>query len=193
MPDYEIIAEGSVDGSAPSTIVLSGIPADYTHLELTFNSASTRSSGSYNDYIYLQFNGDSTSGNYCRVYSYKADGVGTPTQAAQGFGPSDPQTSIFFGISPTRWVGQSTQLMTYSRFYIPNYSGTTLTKSAIIWNMCAGAYDWPGTGGSNSGTAVQNTVGGWDDTSAITSITLASYEAGFGFAVNSSYILAGIK
>tara|TARA_R110000765_G_scaffold337668_1_gene427963 strand:+ start:929 stop:1507 length:579 start_codon:yes stop_codon:yes gene_type:complete len=192
MADYEIIAEGSVDGSAPTAITLGSIPGDYTHLELMFNGASTRSSVDYDDYTTIQLNADTTSGNYCRAYAYKKDGVGAPTQVRQGFGPTGAQNSMGnTAWLPTRLAGQSTKLMAYARYYFPNYSGTTLTKGMIGWACCAGAWDWPGTGGSDSATATLNGVWGWNDTSAITSITINMGYA--GFAVNTSYILAGIK
>jgi hypothetical protein len=194
MADYEIIAEGSVDGSAPTLITLDSIPGTYKHLELVINGASTRSNTSYHDFFTMYFNNSTTANTYMRSVNYQADASTTISGVTtQGYGPSGAQNQMGYWYLPTRWSGQSTQLMSYNRFYIPNYSGTTLTKAVLGWNMLAGAYDWPGSGGSNSGVGVQSGVWGWNDTSAVTRIDLKSYETGFGFAVNTSYILAGIN
>tara|TARA_R110002020_G_C16262149_1_gene770556 strand:- start:794 stop:1378 length:585 start_codon:yes stop_codon:yes gene_type:complete len=193
MPDYEIIAEGSVDGSAPGLITLDSIPGTYKHLELVINGASTRDNTSYHDYFTMYFNNSTTANTYMRSVNYQADASTTISGVTtQGYGPSGGQNQMGYWYLPTRWSGQSTQLMSYTRFYIPNYSDTTLTKAVLGWNMLAGAYNWPGTGGSNSGVGVQSGVWGWNDTSAVTRIDLKSYETGFGFAVNTSYILAGV-
>ena len=194
MADYEIIAEGSVDSSAPSKITLGSIPSTYKHLMLTINGASTRNSTSNHDFIMMYFNNSTTASTYCRSVNYQADASTTISGVAtQGFGPSGAQNKMGYMYLPTRHAGQSTQLMAYNRFYIPNYASTTLTKAMLGWNMLAGAYDWPGSGGSNTGVGVQSGCWGWNDTSAITQIDLETYETGFGWAVNTSYILAGIN
>ena len=194
MADYEIIAEGSVDSSAPSKITLGSIPSTYKHLMLTINGASTMNSGSYHDFITMYFNNSTTADTYMRSVNYQADASTTISGGAtQGFGPSGAQNKMGYMYLPTRWSGQSTQLFSYNRFYIPNYANTTLTKAMIGWNMLAGAYDWPGSGGSNTGVGVQSGCWGWNDTSAITQIDLEIYNATFGWAVNTSYILAGIN
>ena len=196
MPDYEIIAEGSVDSSAPSLITIDSIPGTYKHLELVFQAASTLSSSAYHDYITMYFNNSTTANTYMRSVNYQADAATTITGVTtQGYGPSGAQSRMGYWYMPTRWSSQSTKLFSYNRFYIPNYAGTTLTKAVLGWNMLAGAYDWPG-GGSNSGVGVQSGVWGWNDTSAVTRIDLESYDASTGgstgFAVNTSYILAGV-
>ena len=56
MADYEIIAQGSVDSSAPGLITLDSIPGTYKHLELVINGASTRDNTSYHDYFTMYFN-----------------------------------------------------------------------------------------------------------------------------------------
>jgi hypothetical protein len=194
MADYEIIAEGSVDSSAPSKITIGSIPSTYKHLMLTMNAASTRDNTSYHDFIQMYFNNSTTADTYCRSVNYQADASTTISGVTtQGFGPSGAQNKIGYFYLPTRWSGQSTQLFSYTRFYIPNYSSTTLTKALMGWNQLPGAYDWPGSGGSNSGVGVQSGCWGWNDTSAINQIDIESYETGFGFAVNTSYILAGIN
>ena len=193
MADYEIIAQGSVDSSAPGLITLDSIPGTYKHLELVINGASTRDNTSYHDYFTMYFNNSTTADTYMRSVNYHADASTTISGVTtQGYGPSGAQNQMGYWYLPTRWSGQSTQLMSYTRFYIPNYSDTTLTKAVLGWNMLAGAYDWPGSGGSHSGVGVQSGVWGWNDTSAVTRIDLKSYETGFGFAVNTSYILAGV-
>ena len=193
MADYEIIAQGSVDSSAPGLITLDSIPGTYKHLELVINGASTRDNTSYHDYFTMYFNNSTTADTYMRSVNYQADASTTISGVTtQGYGPSGAQNQMGYWYLPTRWSGQSTQLMSYTRFYIPNYSDTTLTKAVLGWNMLAGAYAWPGSGGSNSGVGVQSGVWGWNDTSAVTRIDLKSYETGFGFAVNTSYILAGV-
>ena len=194
MADYEIIAEGSVDSSAPNKITLSSIPSTYKHLMLTINGASTRNSGSYHDFITMYFNNSTTADTYCRSVNYQADASTTVTSVAtQGFGPSGAQSKIGYLYLPTRWSGHSTQKFSYTRFYIPNYSSTTLTKALLGWNQLPQSYDWPASSGSNTGVGVQSGCWGWNDTSAINQIDLETNETGFGWAVNTSYILAGIN
>ena len=128
MADYEIIAQGSVDSSAPGLITLDSIPGTYKHLELVINGASTRDNTSYHDYFTMYFNNSTTADTYMRSVNYQADASTTISGVTtQGYGPSGAQNQMGYWYLPTRWSGQSTQLMSYTRFYIPNYSDTTLT------------------------------------------------------------------
>ena len=193
MADYEVIASGSVDASAPVTINITSIPGTFKHLLFSLNSASTRNSGGYEDLLVMRFNGD-TGSNYNRARQYKYDfSSGAGTQART----EGSSMGVAFVVMPTRWVGQSTKSFSHTNICIPAYSGAVLTKGVLVDNLNPYNYNFPTTG-TESGIYQYIGVGGWDNTAAITSIQISTYEglvngtAGWGFAVNTSYVLSGL-
>ncbi len=193
MADYEVIASGSVDASAPVTINITSIPGTFKHLLFSLNSASTLSSGSYSDLLIMRFNGD-TGSNYNRARQYKYDsssGAGTQDRG------EDSSMGVAFTRIPTRHSGQSTKSFAHTNICIPAYSDTVFTKGVLIDHLNPYSYNFPTTG-QESGIGSFIGVGGWNNTAAITSIQISSYEglvtgtSGCGFAVNTSYVLSGL-
>lgn len=194
MADFEVIASGSVDSSAPTSISITSIPGTFKHLMLSLSAASTLSSGAATatDYVGMRFNGD-TASNYGYAAQIKQDTDGTGTQVRAAF---PGQQALGWQYIPARHSGQSTKKFSHTNYYIPLYSGSTFKKAALIDHVLPYQYNWP-TGGSNNGIQMYTGVAGWDNTAAITSIQLISYEAvvggvSCGFAVNTSYVLSGL-
>ena len=195
MADYEVIASGSVDASAPTTISITGIPGTFKHLMLSLSAASTLSSGAATgtDYVGMRFNGD-TASNYGFAAQIKNDSSsGAAAQVRAAF-PGQPASGWLY--IPARHSGQSTKKFSHTNYYIPLYSGSTFKKAVLIDHVLPYMYDFPSTGNAN-GIQMWEGVAGWDNTAAITSIQLISYKAiiggtSCGFAVNTSYVLSGL-
>jgi hypothetical protein len=81
---YESIATVTVGAGGTSSINFSSIPSTFKHLQIRLLTKNASS----ND-LYLQFNGDTTSGNYTRHYLF-----GTGTAAGSGGNVSDGRLSI---------------------------------------------------------------------------------------------------
>jgi len=195
MADYEVIASGSVDASAPTTINITGIPGTFKHLMLSLSAASTLSSGAATgtDYVGMRLNGD-TASNYGYAAQIKGDsasGAGTQVRAA-----FPGQQALGWLYIPARHSGQSTKKFSHTNYYIPLYSGSTFKKAVLTDHVLPFMYDFPSKGNAN-GIQMWEGVSGWNNTAAITSIQLISYEAvisgtSCGFAVNTSYVLSGL-
>lgn len=135
--------------SSASSVTISSIPATYTHLRI-FTSVKT-SRGAFIDPLSLRFNGDSGSN-----YSYTGSEFESGPTAA-GFHAQN-QTMAYFG----RGAGTSqTSLVGVCVLDIYNYANTNVRKS---FNS-HGGIDY-GSGGN-----IVVSVGTWQSTAAINSIT----------------------
>lgn len=172
--EFVSIATFNGTGSA-STATFSNIPQGYTHLQLRYWSKDTWAPGAIASVYHVRFNGSTT--NYRSYVNYT------------GVGPS-----VTFYDSGTSQTGLWNLLLGASNnpanvggvgvVDIFNYSSTTLKKGGkfINGNPSNGYY----TGNIwNLATGVLQ----WNDTSAITSITIT---ADGNFSTNSYFALYGI-
>jgi hypothetical protein len=145
-PTYTPIATTTL-GSATSNITFTSISGSYTDLIIAGGlRLDNDSSGAQNAII--RFNGDSGS-NYS--YNYL---LGDGSSAGSGRGLNE--TSLLIST-----VGNdNTNRYSSEIWQINNYSNTTTYKSALLKHMV------------NFGNQVQTSVGLWNSTSAITSISI---------------------
>ena len=147
---YKAIATVTVGSGGASTMSFSSIPSTYTDLQLLITSKT-----SSNNYIKLNINSDSGSN-----YTYKVlRGTGS---AAGSFNQVDwTGTAYVFGYSDSGWSSHSV--------YIPNYTGSnnkSISSDSVQEANTTTAYSWLG-------------AGLWSNTSAITSISIASQTLNF--------------
>lgn len=159
---FRKIATVTVGSGGSATMAFTSIPATYTDLCLLITSQTTS-----NNYIKININSDTGSN-----YTYKViRGSGT---AAGSFYQLDwTGTAYVFGYSDSGWSSHSV--------YIPNYTGSkikSILSESVQEANTTTAYSWLGGGI-------------WNNTSAITSISIASQT--LNFAQYSSATLYGIK
>jgi hypothetical protein len=171
---YDSIASVTLS-AATSTISFTGIPQTYTHLQLRlFGRSSVATTGT--DAVYVQANGDSTSGNYKQhyVYAYGAStpSAGTSTSTSAGapvmFICANNNTASVFGVSILD-ILDYTNTNKYKTFR--NLSGTdsNTTTGGEIWY----------------------TDGLWMSSNALTSLTFSVGAS--NFQTYSSFALYGIR
>lgn len=160
---YDPIATTTL-GSAASTITFSSIPNTYTDLRIVWNGQWNTAA----DRLILRFNSDSGT-NYSRTALY-GQGTSAGSQASTS-------SSSIIALSSSR----SQNLISMTTFDIFSYAGST---NKIV--LYATAFDENGSG------YVENGVGLWRNTSAITSLTLTTLN-GNNFATNTIATLYGIK
>jgi hypothetical protein len=164
---YEPIATITTTSSTSGNVhTFSGIPGTYTDLVLIV-AADVSSSPGYGTTI--RFNSDSGT-NYGQAYFY---GNGTSTFANQRSGQN--------GMYLSYGTGVGTSAPNVSIVHIQNYASTNIKKSAIIKTAVTDP-TYPG---------VEVTIGIWDSTAAITSITYNSPVS--VIASGSTLTLYGIK
>ena len=162
---YEVISATTVS-TAAQTVTLSSIPQTYTDLVVVVNAFS-----SVNSDLYVSFNGDSAS-NYSRTTLW-GDGTSagsTRIVRADGYA---------FMILTYYGVVTTTQGASVHTLNIMNYSNTTTNKTLLARS-------------SYAGQGVDGTVGMWNSTAAISSMTfdLASTRT---FSTGSTFTIYGIK
>jgi len=150
--------------SAQNSINLSSIPADYTDLYLVLSGRSTDATTFH--YVNVSFNGSTTNRSGRQLYG---TGAATGSQAL-----TNGNTALISANATTSNTFGSVGI------YIPNYTSSN-AKSASIDGVS-----------ENNATASYQTIDAflWNDTSAITSITLTL--SGGNFAQYSSATLYGI-
>jgi hypothetical protein len=175
---YTKIASSTVGSGGASTIDFTSIPATYTDLKVCISGRTTQASN-IRDYFLIRFN-SSTSG-YNRIWLYGYDssttGTGTATSATYGFAGTINGTDSY------------AQTFGSADIYIPNYAGSmkkSFSVDAVMENNSTTTY------------MLNFTAGLWDNTAAITSITL--FPAGGNistpvgnFAEHTTAYLYGIK
>jgi len=153
-------------GSATASISLPSIPATCTDLELTFDGSS---SGTANDIVLAQINGDSSSSDY--LSGFIVGTTGTPSGGAGSF------SGMIVDDLPT--AANYTGLMVCT---IPSYTRTNFYKRS----GCYGArYD-----ASITSDIPQEFSSTWKNTTAISSITLI-LNSGNNFDVGTVATLRG--
>ena len=165
---YDSIATTTVGGAGAATITFSSIPATYTHLQLRLFGRSTGSNTQ--SYVKLEFNGDTTGGNYYSHYiqadgSTVAAGANASLSAHYDIAGANATASVFGAII----------------FDVLDYANTSKYKTSKV----LGGVDNNGSGRMNL------TSGLWSNTAAITSIVLTP--ASGSFAQYTSAALYGIR
>lgn len=154
-------------------VTFSNIPQTYTHLQIRLVSRDTRPGGD-NSPIQITLNGD-TGNNYFRhgMYAGNNSAPSTETQLSQAnmwfMGGSIAGLSTTFGAAIVDFL---------------DYRNTTKKKTMLA----IGGQDYNGSGWAWIWS------GHWNQTSAITSIRLASFTDGtYNFVPGSKFALYGIK
>ena len=171
MPNtFELIASSTVGASSVTSVTFSSIPNTYTDLMVL---GSIRNTLNPNDNIYIAFNSDTTGSNYSSRQIYG-------TGSAVG---SEVNTSTQRRAGITDGSGRTASTFSNTSIYIPNYAGSNYKS-----------YSGDSVEENNATTAVQTLVAGiWNSTSAITSITFTTENAGYQFVQYSSFYLYGVK
>lgn len=164
---YEKIATVTVGSGGASSIDFTSIPSTYKDVVVKLSSRTA--SGGASD-VLIQFNTDSTSGNYSERQIQGA-GSGTP-----GSGTGNQQSATSSGSTDTA------STFANSEIYVPNYAGST-----------AKSYSVDSVTENNATTAYATLRAGlWTGTAAINAIKL-THNGGASFAQYSSATLYGIK
>lgn len=169
--DYESIATVNVGSGGSSSITFSSIPSTYQHLQVRGIARSTRSATS--DYIALQLNSD-TGSNYAY---HGLDGNGS---SASAFGLA---TQTFMDVERASAATATTNVFGVSVIDILDYANTNKYKTM----RCLGGSDNNGSG------SITLTSGLWQNTNAVSTITLKAQGGTSNFAQYSSFALYGIK
>ena len=160
---YEPI-ETQTLGTAVASVTFSSIPQTYTDLVLIANSSTTTVASS--EINKMTFNSD-TATNYS-----------TTTLAGNGSSAASFRATSQAYIRAGRNTANGESYFVPNKIQIMNYANTATFKTAIAQGPEAGAY-------------IENDVGLWRSTSAITSVTLT---AGLNnYKVGSTFTLYGIK
>lgn len=164
---YESIFTQTLSSAVPS-ITFSSIPSTYTDLVLVWNAKSSATATVYGPTMY--FNTDTAKTNYSFTALY-----GTGSSAL----------SFFWTTSTSAQHGVIAAPMTTSNFNvgivnINNYSNTTTYKTALSRAGDAGDSTWA-------------TIGLWQNTAAINSISLYAPDGTANFTIGSTFSLYGIK
>lgn len=164
---YIAIATVTVGSGGTSAITFSNIPQTYTDLIIQISARDSRNL--YVDDFGIQINGSTSNFTYRSVY-----GTGTATGSAQG---SYSVTGVFNGATATASAfGNAT-------IYIPNY---TASKAKSI-----GGDSVNETNGANAQQWLTATL--WNDTAAITSISIVGNDTPTTIQQHSTATLYGIK
>ena len=166
---YDSLATVTLSATT-ATVTFAGIPSGYKHLQVRILGRSTRTGNTSNALTYT-FNGSATGYGYThRLYGNGSTAsADAPNGSTYSFGPSiatDTSTSGIMGVAVME---------------ILDYDNVNKYKTTRF----LGGHDNNGSG------EIYLTSGLWQNTSAITSITLGVDS--FSFAANSSFALYGIR
>lgn len=168
---YDSLASVTAPSGGVASIVFSGIPAGYKHLQIRANAKTNRSDNQ--DVVTIRYNGDTSS-----TYAYHIlGGNGTSAFADAGTSTATPWAAIIAGNTST------TNMFGAMVSDVLDYSSTSKYKTIRTF----------------SGTDQNSTAGRlyfdstlWQSTSAITSISLVPVY-GSVFMEYSSFALYGVK
>ena len=171
---YDAIASTTLSANT-SSIVFSGIPQTYTHLQIRlFGRSSVATTGS--DPVYVKVNSDATSGNYKQHYIYSY-GTGTPSAGSWA--------SSSAGVPVMGATANSNTASAFSASVCDILDYTNVNKNKTFRNLY-GAESNTTTGGE-----IMFMSGVWLSTSSITDLTLAT--ASSNFLTYTSAALYGIR
>lgn len=164
---YELIESYTVGAGGIGAITLGSggtIPQTYKDLVIKLSSRTTRVDTV--DDIFLSFNGNNSNAYYIQMY-------GNGSTASGG-----SSTSLYFG--PTNAANSTSTIFARGEMYIPNYTLSQVKSAHISW----------ATEGNITGCYVGATYTRWNNTSAITSVTLTPNNS---FVQYTTAYLYGIK
>ena len=166
--DYESIATATGTGSN-ATITFSSIPSTYTHLQVRYINRDTNS-GTADNPLNMQFNGDSNTSNY-RTHRFYGNGTSAAadiyTLSIAGSGVSNNNTNTFYAAGVIDVLDYAN---TNKNKTIKSLSGWDSNGSGIVWMISEL----------------------WLNTSAISSISFSFFSGG-NFGTNTQIALYGIK
>jgi hypothetical protein len=165
---YTLLQKITVGASGPTSITFNNIPQTYTDLVIRCSARDTYSG--YYDIFVVSFNGSSSNFSFRDNYAIvPATTVSSETGAANSTGwfPGANAYANTFGVA---------------EFFIPNYTSSKYK-----------AYNYQTyVGGSTTGTIIGFGSANWRTTSAITSVTLATYNS-VAFSQYSTFYLYGVS
>ena len=167
-----LISTQTVSGSSTSAIEFLNIPATYNDLCLKLSIRHATAGGE--DTPFIRFNNDSSS-NYNQVFG-SGRGTGTPTTSSGG------TTATWVGTVPG--AGDTSGAFSNIEIFIPNYANTSHYKSC--WAEST-------TGAATASMYIRIFGSTWQQTVAISRITVGVVSAGYNIDVNSTAYLYGIK
>ena len=159
---YEPIATTTL-GSATNSVTLSSIPSTYTDLVLIVSAKGSGGDGDTN--LYVQLNGTTTGYSLTRIKGDGSSATSARTTSRTKF-ESDPA-----------WYLRSS-MNNISVINIMNYANTSVYKTVLSRH-------------NQTDVATIGEVGLWQNTAAVSSITLST--APNNFAIGSTFTLYGIK
>ena len=157
--------------STTNLIYFTGIPTNYTHLQLRMYARSQRSQ--LGDAVYMRFNGDS-SNNYSR-HQITGDGA---SAIAAGYAP---ENVVFLGTVPAN--SNNTSIFGVAIVDILDYSNPNKKKTVRGLD----GYDANGSG------IAELRYHSWQSTAPIASLTIANYSSGDFFNAGTQFALYGVK
>jgi hypothetical protein len=168
---YESIATTVVGSGGTTTISFTSIPSTYKHLQLRILSRSNRTAGL--DLLSMQMNGDT--GNNYSDHELIGDGTAAGVDKNVSYGKINLQ----------REASDNLSAGIFSPFVVDilDYGNTNKYKTVRY----LGGYDANGSGRIVFGSGL------WQNTAAITSISLQGLEYTSNFNQYSSFALYGIK
>jgi hypothetical protein len=168
------LIEAKTISSATTSISFTSIPQTYTDLKLLIASKSSEGSQSTN--YWIQFNSD-TGSNYTnkRIYSGTSS-VGADTGNTNLNG-------ISAGFIPGN-VSSTTSTFSNCEIYIPNYRGSVVKTVSC---------DSSSEANTTSGVFLCLTSGLWNNTAAITSLTVVVTGSGVTQEIDSTFYLYGLE
>ena len=169
--DFESIATVTVGSGGASSITFSSIPSTYQHLQIRAIARSNRTAGV--DIMSMRMNSD-TGNNYSDHLLY-GDGSSAQTD----------RNSTYGKINIQRLASDNLSASIFSGFVIDILDYTNTNKYTTIRYL--GGYDANGSGRVGIGSGL------WQNTSAITTITLEGLEYSSNYNQYSSFALYGIK
>jgi hypothetical protein len=169
--DYASIATTTVGAGGAATITFSSIPSTYQHLQIRVLARTNRSAGV--DIMSMRMNSD-TGNNYSDHLVY---GDGSTVQT--------DRNSTYGKINIQRVASDNLSASIFSPFVIDILDYANSNKYKTIRYL--GGFDANGSGRSAFGSGL------WQNTAAITSITLEGLEYTSNYNQYSSFALYGIK
>jgi len=175
MANTYTLIEAKTLTTTTANVTFSSIPQTYTDLKLVWSGRCSRNVFAFT-YGLIQFNSSSAN------YTYKTlQAVGTSVASQDQVGVGNTDGIIIGGVSQNNNTANTFGI---NEAYIPNYTSSNF-KSVTA----------QGVSEDNSATTgLLMTAGLWSDTSAITSITVKSWQSGyFDYLTDSTFYLYGIK
>jgi len=171
---YESIQTVTLTGTQ-ATIDFNSIPNTFKHLQIRY--IARNSAANTDGYQAIQFNGDSTNGNY--YFYHFLEGVGTnPVIGAAG--------GTNAGILAGRNSGASASANVFGAGVIDILDYTNTNKYKVVRALA-------GSDNNGSGNVIDLSSGFWFNTNAVTSIKLLAGLGGYSFVSGTTFALYGIK